>query len=108
MRSSVFVHYRSLYYLDFLNAGKPPGADDGTQDLQQQQQQQQPRKGAEASSSANDNMADMFQLTQNYRTHNGIVRLAHSVVRALQFFFPASIDKLKPESSKVSGEGACS
>lgn len=48
-------------------------------------------------------MPDMFQLVQNYRTHNGIVRLAHSVVLALQHFFPTSIDKLQPESSKLAG-----
>lgn len=48
---------------------------------------------------------DMFQLVENYRTHRGVVQLAHSLVQALMRFFPASVDKLKPESSRLQGEG---
>ena len=47
---------------------------------------------------------DMFQLVENYRTHRGVVQLAHSIVEALMRFFPASVDKLKPESSRLQGE----
>ncbi|GAX74081.1 hypothetical protein CEUSTIGMA_g1531.t1 [Chlamydomonas eustigma] len=47
---------------------------------------------------------DMFQLVENYRTHQSIVQLAHSLVQALMHFFPYSIDKLNPESSHLSGK----
>lgn len=46
----------------------------------------------------------MFQLVENYRTHIGVVQLAHSIVEALMHFFPASVDKLKPESSNLQGQ----
>ncbi|GAX84802.1 hypothetical protein CEUSTIGMA_g12223.t1 [Chlamydomonas eustigma] len=49
-------------------------------------------------------LPDMFQLVENYRTHQGIVQLAHSLVQALMHFFPYSIDKLNPESSHLSGK----
>ena len=48
---------------------------------------------------------DQFQLVENFRTHSGIVNLAHSVVAALTHFFPDSVDKLQPETSRISGEG---
>ena len=49
---------------------------------------------------------DQFQLVQNFRTHSGIVKLAHSVVAAMTRFFPDSVDKLQPETSQINGEGA--
>ncbi len=47
---------------------------------------------------------DMFQLVENYRTHDRIVKLASSLVKALMHFFPDSVDKLKPEMSKIDGK----
>ncbi|CAI5959284.1 unnamed protein product [Closterium sp. NIES-64] len=44
-----------------------------------------------------------FQLVRNYRTHNGVLRLANSVVQLLKSFFPLSIDRLHEELSTVEG-----
>lgn len=49
--------------------------------------------------------SDMFQLSQNFRTHGGILLLAQSIMDLLYYFFPMSIDKLNPETSLVHGEG---
>lgn len=48
---------------------------------------------------------DMFQLSQNFHTHCGILLLAQSIMDLLYYFFPMSIDKLSPETSLVHGEG---
>jgi hypothetical protein len=45
----------------------------------------------------------LFDLNINYRSHNGILKLAASVVKLIQRFFPNSIDKLSPERSEVDG-----
>lgn len=47
---------------------------------------------------------DMFQLVENYRTHIRIVKLAHSIVTVLTYFFPTLIDPLQPETSRVNGD----
>ncbi|CAI5526605.1 unnamed protein product [Closterium sp. Naga37s-1] len=44
-----------------------------------------------------------YQLVRNYRTHNGILKLASSVVQLLRSFFPSSIDRLNEELSAVEG-----
>ncbi|KAG8969178.1 hypothetical protein FRC03_004131 [Tulasnella sp. 419] len=44
-----------------------------------------------------------FQLLENYRTHNGILRAASHIVRLLIQLFPQSIDGLEPETSKDDG-----
>ncbi|RIA97760.1 P-loop containing nucleoside triphosphate hydrolase protein [Glomus cerebriforme] len=44
-----------------------------------------------------------FELNFNYRSHNGILRLANSVVKLIRDFFPNSIDPLSPEHSEVDG-----
>ncbi|XBH98118.1 hypothetical protein VPH35_127679 [Triticum aestivum] len=49
-------------------------------------------------------LSDMFQLTQNFRTHSGILRMAQSIIDLLYFFFPSSVDKLNPETGLVYGE----
>ncbi|XP_073363520.1 uncharacterized protein [Aegilops tauschii subsp. strangulata] len=49
-------------------------------------------------------LSDMFQLSQNSRTHCGILRMAQSIMRPLCFFFPSSVDKLNPENGLVYGE----
>ena len=45
----------------------------------------------------------IWELTVNYRTHNGILFLARNIIDLIEYFFPDSIDKLKKESSPISG-----
>lgn len=49
-------------------------------------------------------LSDMFQLTQNFRTHCGILRMAQSIMSLLYYFFPSCVDKLNPENGLVYGE----
>lgn len=49
-------------------------------------------------------IADVFQLSQNFRTHAGILNLAQSVINLLYHFFPLSIDTLRPETSLIGGQ----
>ncbi|CAI5511533.1 unnamed protein product, partial [Closterium sp. Naga37s-1] len=49
-------------------------------------------------------MPDLQFLSQNFRSHSGIVRVADSVVRVLLHFFPHSVDRLQPEFSQQQGE----
>ena len=58
---------------------------------------------ATAPAAASARVPDMFQLHVNFRTHAGITALADSVVAMLERFFPHSIDKLQPESSRIQG-----
>ena len=44
-----------------------------------------------------------FELSVNYRSHNGILQLASSIVDIIHHFFPDCIDSLKPETSEVGG-----
>lgn len=46
---------------------------------------------------------DIWQLSKNFRTHSGVVRIANSIVDLITYFFPDSIDKLSPEVSMVHG-----
>ncbi|XP_056693557.1 uncharacterized protein [Spinacia oleracea] len=43
-------------------------------------------------------------LSQNFRTHAGVVNLAQSVIDLIYHFFPNSIDPLNPETSLLCGE----
>lgn len=45
----------------------------------------------------------LFDLNINYHSHNGILKLAASVVKLIQHFFPNSIDQLSPKRSEVNG-----
>ncbi|KAI4357269.1 hypothetical protein L6164_001230 [Bauhinia variegata] len=47
---------------------------------------------------------DILQLTQNSRTHDGVLKLSQSVLELLFRFFPHFIDVLKPETSLIYGE----
>ncbi|KAL0005033.1 hypothetical protein SO802_012594 [Lithocarpus litseifolius] len=49
-------------------------------------------------------ITDVFQLSQNFRTHAGILNLAQSVINLLYRFFPLSIDTLRPERSLIDGQ----
>ncbi|XWS34413.1 hypothetical protein CRYUN_Cryun21dG0036400 [Craigia yunnanensis] len=45
-----------------------------------------------------------FHLSQNFRTHYGVLRLAQSVIDLLYHFFPSFFDILCPETSLIYGE----
>ncbi|XP_039173765.1 uncharacterized protein LOC104453602 [Eucalyptus grandis] len=49
-------------------------------------------------------LSKIFHLSQNFRTHSGILKLAQSVVDLLYHFFPLTIDALGPETSFICGE----
>ena len=49
-------------------------------------------------------MPDTLSLTQNWRTHQGILDFAASLVDVLTKMFPESIDKLQRETSVEHGE----
>ncbi|RIA97774.1 P-loop containing nucleoside triphosphate hydrolase protein, partial [Glomus cerebriforme] len=44
-----------------------------------------------------------FELNVNYRSHNGILRLASSVIDLIWHFFPNSIDRLSRERGEIGG-----
>ncbi|TXG56710.1 hypothetical protein EZV62_018023 [Acer yangbiense] len=48
--------------------------------------------------------SDVLSLSQNFRTHAGVLKLAQSIIELLFRFFPHSIDVLKPEKSLIYGE----
>ncbi|KAI9169144.1 hypothetical protein LWI28_007641 [Acer negundo] len=49
-------------------------------------------------------ISDVLSLSQNFRTHAGVLKLAQSIIELLFRFFPHSIDILKPEVSLIYGE----
>ncbi|CAM8956395.1 unnamed protein product [Rhodiola kirilowii] len=49
-------------------------------------------------------LSEIFNLSQNFRTHAGVLKLAHSVIDLIFRFFPNSIDVLPPETSLIYGE----
>ncbi|XP_035540340.1 uncharacterized protein LOC108992280 isoform X2 [Juglans regia] len=78
-----FQDIRSLFYKKFLLESKSSGHN------------KREEKGI---------MSNIFHLSQNFRTHDGVLKLAHSVIELLYHFFPQSIDVLEPENSLVYGE----
>uniref|UniRef100_J3M115 UvrD-like helicase ATP-binding domain-containing protein n=1 Tax=Oryza brachyantha TaxID=4533 RepID=J3M115_ORYBR len=79
-----FEDIRSLFYTHFLSEIEPCGIG--------------------ISHGKQVRITDMFQLTQNFRTHCGILRLAQSIMSLLYYFFPSCVDKLNPEIGLVYGE----
>ncbi|KAK0573842.1 hypothetical protein LWI29_014378 [Acer saccharum] len=49
-------------------------------------------------------LSNVLSLSQNFRTHAGVLKLAQSIIELLVRFFPQSIDILKPETSLIYGE----
>ncbi|KAL7163145.1 hypothetical protein ACSBR2_039278 [Camellia fascicularis] len=49
-------------------------------------------------------LSKIFGLRQNFRTHDGVLRLAQSVINLLYRYFRHSIDVLEPETSLIYGE----
>jgi superfamily I DNA/RNA helicase len=78
-----FEDIRSLFYKKFLLESKSCGHD------------KRKEKGK---------ISNIFQLSQNFRTHNGVLKLSQSVIELLYHFFPQSIDVLQPETSLINGE----
>eukprot|EP00899_Mesostigma_viride_P002454 jgi/Mesvir1/12209/Mv00438-RA.1 len=80
-----FQDIRALFYTEFLRQLESRGA-----------------RGSCAEEGGR--MPDMFQLAQNFRTHQGVVSLAASIVNMLLHYFPATMDRLAPECAVVDGE----
>ncbi|XP_021736173.1 uncharacterized protein LOC110717119 [Chenopodium quinoa] len=78
-----FEDIRKLFYEEFLNNMEVVG------------DEQKKIKGL---------ISPTFQLSQNFRTHAGVLNLAQSVIDLIWHFFPNSIDPLKPETSLLCGE----
>ena len=49
-------------------------------------------------------LSKIFHLSQNFRTHAGVLNLAQSIIDLLYHFFPLTIDELNPETSLINGE----
>ncbi|XP_031398493.1 uncharacterized protein LOC116209063 isoform X2 [Punica granatum] len=49
-------------------------------------------------------ISKVFHLSQNFRTHAAILKLAQSVINLLSHYFPLLIDILSPEVSRICGE----
>ncbi|CAL5430276.1 unnamed protein product [Camellia sinensis] len=49
-------------------------------------------------------ISKIFGLHQNFRTHDGVLRLAQSVINLLYRYFCHSVDVLEPETSLIYGE----
>jgi superfamily I DNA/RNA helicase len=78
-----FQDIRSLFYMKFLPESKSCRHD------------KRKEKGI---------ISDIFHLSQNFRTHDGVLKLSQSIIDLLYRFFPQSIDVLQPETSLVNGE----
>ncbi|XVF85504.1 hypothetical protein PTKIN_Ptkin17bG0122900 [Pterospermum kingtungense] len=78
-----FEDIRSLFYTEFVLESKS-ARNDGKKEKGQ--------------------LSKCFQLSQNFRTHDGVLRLAQSVISLLYHFFPSLVDKLSPETSLILGE----
>lgn len=50
-----------------------------------------------------ENKPRLKQLTENYRSHGGILRLAASVVELIHSYFPGSVDTLEGDTSQLEG-----
>ncbi|KAJ0433421.1 putative TPR and ankyrin repeat-containing protein [Helianthus annuus] len=49
-------------------------------------------------------ISKIFQLSENFRTHAGVLNLAQSVINVLCHFFPLFVDALSPETSPIGGD----
>ncbi|GAX74067.1 hypothetical protein CEUSTIGMA_g1517.t1, partial [Chlamydomonas eustigma] len=99
-----FQVIRSLVYQEFFPKDRPEERADDASPGTIIQMAGSSRSGSKHPAAQPAVLPDMFQLVENYRTHQSIVQLAHSLVQALMHFFPYSIDKLNPESSHLSGK----
>ncbi|WOH13225.1 hypothetical protein DCAR_0832734 [Daucus carota subsp. sativus] len=77
-----FQDIRSLFYKVFMKSGS-----DGSVEKKE--------KGR---------LSEIFNLSQNFRTHDAVLQLAQSVITLIYRFFPNFIDVLEPETCLISGE----
>ncbi|XP_076882632.1 uncharacterized protein LOC143531164 [Bidens hawaiensis] len=49
-------------------------------------------------------ISEILQLSENFRTHAGVLNLAQSVINLLCHFFPMVVDTLSPETSRICGD----
>ncbi|KAK9106425.1 hypothetical protein Syun_022436 [Stephania yunnanensis] len=80
-----FQDIRNLFYMEFLMESVNSSGD-------KMKDKDQPR------------MSKLFHLNQNFRTHDGILRLSQSVIDILYHYFPLSVDILNAETSLIYGE----
>ena len=78
-----FEDIRSLFYNKFVLESKSSGQDGRKE------------KGI---------ISEIFHLSQNFRTHDGVLKLSQSVIELIYHFFPLSIDILPPETRHIYGE----
>uniref|UniRef100_A0A7N2L9K9 UvrD-like helicase ATP-binding domain-containing protein n=1 Tax=Quercus lobata TaxID=97700 RepID=A0A7N2L9K9_QUELO len=78
-----FQDIRSLFYKKFVLESKSSGQDGRKE------------KGI---------ISEIFHLSQNFRTHDGVLKLSQSVIELIYRYFPLSIDVLQPETSLICGE----
>ncbi|WCJ17629.1 P-loop containing nucleoside triphosphate hydrolases superfamily protein [Euphorbia peplus] len=78
-----FEDIKSLFYDHFLLGSRTEGND------------RMKEKG---------HISKIFQLSQNFRTHAGVLKLAQGVIDLLYHFFPTFVDILSQETSLVFGE----
>ncbi|KAM7467346.1 hypothetical protein LguiB_014908 [Lonicera macranthoides] len=78
-----FEDIRTLFYNDFLMGSRSDGP---------------PRRKEKGL------VAEISKLKQNFRTHDGVLKLAHSVIELLYRFFRDTIDILEAETSLICGE----
>eukprot|EP01018_Ginkgo_biloba_P022865 Gb_31735 [translate_table: standard] len=92
-----FENVRSLFYTEFLT-----GEDsDSMSPANKSETKACSQKGK---SKTETSAPDLFHLSQNFRAHTGIIKLAQSVVELLYHFFAFAVDKLSPENSLIYGE----
>eukprot|EP01018_Ginkgo_biloba_P036068 Gb_27269 [translate_table: standard] len=91
-----FENVRSLFYTEFL-AGEESDCMSPANKSETKACSQKGKSKTETS------VPDLFHLSQNFRAHTGIIKLAQSVVELL-YFFPFAVDKFSPETSLVYGE----
>ncbi|KAF3973230.1 hypothetical protein CMV_003339 [Castanea mollissima] len=78
-----FQDIRSLFYNKFVLESKSSGQDGRKE------------KGI---------ISEIFHLSQNFRTHDGVLKLSQSVIELIYHYFPQSTDVLQPETSLIYGE----
>ncbi|XP_060580921.1 TPR and ankyrin repeat-containing protein 1-like [Ruditapes philippinarum] len=61
------------------------------------------KKSSKSSKSLEVHVPQLHQLTYNYRSHAGILKLASSILEVLVRFFPESFDRLEPDQGLFPG-----
>jgi tetratricopeptide (TPR) repeat protein len=88
-----FQDLRALFYREFLQGGAG-GADPNSKDLAHK----------DLTKDLGKEVPELQQLTQNFRTHAGVLGLANSVVTLLVRWFPETVDRMREETALVQGQ----